>query len=176
MVDLYKLISDLCEQKGVSGGKMCADIGVSRSFMTELKKGRAKTITFATAQKLADYFNVSVDYFDPEKEKTPDAVAPRDEKYNEIIEFANETDEHREVMEAYVDNYGWYKQLSWKEVEERYQGKWDSEEDFAEHLFDELYSYEISDFARRYFDMEAFARDLFSGDYVFVDGHVFSER
>ena len=85
MVDLYKLISDLCEQKGVSGGKMCADIGVSRSFMTELKKGRAKTITFATAQKLSDYFNVSVDYFDPEKEKTPDAEAPRDSKYNEIF-------------------------------------------------------------------------------------------
>ena len=85
MVDLYKLISDLCEQKGVSGGKMCADIGVSRSFMTELKKGRAKTITFATAQKLADYFNVSVDYFDTEKEKTPDAEAPRDKKYEEII-------------------------------------------------------------------------------------------
>ena len=99
MVDLYKLISDLCEQKGVSGGKMCADIGVSRSFMTELKKGRAKTITFATAQKLADYFNVSVDYFDPEKEKTPDAVAPRDEKYSEIFRLLDSLPEQK-LLEA----------------------------------------------------------------------------
>ena len=98
MVDLYKLILDLCEQKGVSGGKMCADIGVSRSFMTELKKGRAKTVTFATAQKLADYFNVSVDYFDTEKEKTPDAVAPREEKYNEIFNlFYNLSEENMKL-------------------------------------------------------------------------------
>ena len=99
MVDLYKLILDLCEQKGVSGGKMCADIGVSRSFMTELKKGRAKTVTFATAQKLADYFNVSVDYFDTEKEKSPDAVAPREEKYNEIFNLLSALPEEK-IAEA----------------------------------------------------------------------------
>lgn len=101
MVDLYKLILDLCEQKGVSGGKMCADIGVSRSFMTELKKGRAKTITFATAQKLADYFNVSVDYFDPEKEKTPDAETSRANehiKFNELLDTLPE-EERQKVYE-----------------------------------------------------------------------------
>ena len=99
MLDLYKLISDLCEQKGVSGGKMCSDVGLSRSFMTELKKGRAKTVTFATAQKLADYFNVSVDYFDVEKEKTPDAVAPREEKYNEIFNLLSALPEEK-IAEA----------------------------------------------------------------------------
>lgn len=101
MVDLYKLISDLCEQKGVSGGKMCADIGVSRSFMTELKKGRAKTVTFATAQKLADYFNVSVDYFDTEKEKTPDAEAPRVSEHNNFIELLDTLpeEEQQKVLE-----------------------------------------------------------------------------
>ena len=99
MADLYKLISDLCEKKGVSGGKMCADIGISRAFMTELKKGRAKTVTFATAQKLADYFNVSVDYFDTEKEKTPDAEAPRDKKYEEIINLLSALPEEK-IAEA----------------------------------------------------------------------------
>ena len=78
---------------------MCADIGVSRAFMTELKKGRAKTVTFATAQKLADYFNVSVDYFDTEKEKTPDAVAPREEKYNEIFNLLSALPEEK-IAEA----------------------------------------------------------------------------
>ena len=78
---------------------MCADIGVSRSFMTELKKGRAKTVTFATAQKLADYFNVSVDYFDTEKEKSPDAVAPREEKYNEIFNLLSALPEEK-IAEA----------------------------------------------------------------------------
>lgn len=99
----------------------------------------------------------------------PDEIA-------EIITFANETEEHREVMETYVSNYGWSKQLTWDDVSERYQGKFDSEEEFAEHIFDELYAYEMPDFARRYFDYEAFARDLFMGDYTFVDGYVFSEH
>ena len=31
---------------------------MSRSFMTELRKGRAKSITLETAQKIADYFGV----------------------------------------------------------------------------------------------------------------------
>ena len=34
----------------------------------------------------------------------------------------------------------------------------------------------MPDFARRYFDYEAFARDLFMGDYTFVDGYVFSDH
>ena len=96
------------------------------------------------------------------------------DEIEEIIAFANESDEHREVIEAYISNYGWHKQ-TWKDVEQQYHGKWDTEEDFADHIFDELYSYEMSDFARRYFDMDAFARDLFTGEYIFVDGHVFSE-
>ena len=98
------------------------------------------------------------------------------DEIEEIIAFANESDEHREVMEAYISNYGWSKQLTWDDVSERYQGKFDTEEEFTEHIFDELYAYEMPDFARRYFDYEAFARDLFMGDYTFVDGHVFSER
>ena len=76
---------------------MCADIGVSRAFMTELKKGRAKTVTFATAQKLADYFNVSVDYFDTEKEKNPDTnVSEVDLRIANVIKVM--TDEQKELF------------------------------------------------------------------------------
>ena len=58
---LYENIKSLCEEKGVSGGKMCLDIGASKSLMTGLKMGRAKSINMDTAQKIADYFGVSVD-------------------------------------------------------------------------------------------------------------------
>ena len=51
-----------------------------------------------------------------------------------------------------------------------------SQKQKSNHIFDELYAYEMPDFARRYFDYEAFARDLFMGDYTFVDGYVFSEH
>ena len=58
MADMYKKIDELLQQRGISGSKMSQDLGMSRSFMTELRKGRAKGITLETAQKIADYFGV----------------------------------------------------------------------------------------------------------------------
>ena len=60
MAEIYEIIDQLLEERGISGAKMCADLGMSRSFLTELRKGRAKGITMETAQKIADYFDVSV--------------------------------------------------------------------------------------------------------------------
>lgn len=62
MADIHLKIDQLLKERGISGAKMCADLGMSRSFMTELRKGRAKGITTQTAQKIADYFHVSTDY------------------------------------------------------------------------------------------------------------------
>lgn len=62
MADLYKIIDELLQERGISGAKMSSDLGMSRSFMTELRKGRAKSIKTETARKIADYFGVSTDY------------------------------------------------------------------------------------------------------------------
>lgn len=62
MADLYKIIDELLRERGISGAKMSSDLGMSRSFMTELRKGRAKSIKTETAKKIADYFGVSTDY------------------------------------------------------------------------------------------------------------------
>ncbi len=61
MPELYEIIDSLCRQKGISGAKMAADLGMSRSTLTELRSGRNRSFTLATAQKIADYFGVSVD-------------------------------------------------------------------------------------------------------------------
>lgn len=60
MADMYKKIDELLKQRGISGAKLSHDLGMSRSFMTELRKGRAKGITLDTAKKIADYFGISV--------------------------------------------------------------------------------------------------------------------
>ncbi len=60
MADMYKKIDELLKEKGISGAKMSADLGMSRSFMTELRKGRAKSVKIETAQKIADYFGVTL--------------------------------------------------------------------------------------------------------------------
>lgn len=62
MATIYEIIDRLCAEKGISGSKMCDDLGMSRSTLTELRKGRAKTLKLEKASKIADYFGVSVDY------------------------------------------------------------------------------------------------------------------
>ena len=60
MPEIYKKITGLCEERGISGSRMCLDLGLSRSFLTELKMGRAKSVTLETASLIADYFGVEV--------------------------------------------------------------------------------------------------------------------
>lgn len=62
MADVYKTIDMLLKERCISGAKMSSDLGMSRSFMTELRKGRAKGIKAETAQKIADYFGVTVGF------------------------------------------------------------------------------------------------------------------
>lgn len=75
MCILYESILSLCKERGIKGGKMCVDLGLSKSLMTDLKSGRKKGITAETAQKIADYFSVSVDRVlngqDAKKESVP---------------------------------------------------------------------------------------------------------
>ena len=41
---------------------MCTDLGLSKSLMTDLKSGRKKGVTAVTANKIANYFGVSIEY------------------------------------------------------------------------------------------------------------------
>ena len=75
MADMYKTIDELLAKKGVSGAKMASDLGMSRSFITELRKGRAKSVKLETAQKIADYFRVPVEMLlGEETKKSPDGL------------------------------------------------------------------------------------------------------
>lgn len=62
MENLYTRIESLCNEKGIRPGRLCAVLELSRSLMTDLKMGRKKTVNAQTAQKIADYFGVSVAY------------------------------------------------------------------------------------------------------------------
>ena len=68
MCTLYERIIDLCEKKGVKGGKMCTDLGMSKATLTELKMGRQTGLTATKAQKIASYLGVSVGYLLGEEE------------------------------------------------------------------------------------------------------------
>ena len=62
MSDLYSNIHALCEKEGIKDGTLCGNIGIRRSFLSELKAGRTKSLSAEVLSKIASYFNVSVDY------------------------------------------------------------------------------------------------------------------
>lgn len=69
MGTLYENILELCEQRGIKGGKMCSDTGISKGLLTDLKMGRRTGVSAVTAQKIATYFGVSVGYLLGEEDK-----------------------------------------------------------------------------------------------------------
>jgi transcriptional regulator with XRE-family HTH domain len=62
MSDLYNRIMSLCEKKGVSGYRMCKDIKIQPSILTDLKMGRQSGLSAKNADKMAAYFGVSVGF------------------------------------------------------------------------------------------------------------------
>ena len=66
----YDRFFELCEQAGVTPAKVAESIGVNKSTMYMWKK-QGTTPKYATLQKLADYFQVSIesllDYSDAEQ-------------------------------------------------------------------------------------------------------------
>lgn len=88
MSTLYDRLVSLCAGKGIKGGKMCTDLGISKSLMTDLKMGRKKSVSAETAQKIASYFGVSVGYLlGEETEKAPADDGKRNVS-DEDIQFA----------------------------------------------------------------------------------------
>lgn len=91
MATLYEILDLLCKEKGVKGGRMCTDLGISKSLMTDLKSGRKKGVNAETAQKIANYFNVSVGYLlgeEDEKKEQPIESDGLSEKRKALIDFA----------------------------------------------------------------------------------------
>lgn len=61
MAELYENILKLCQQAGITGGKLCQDLGFSRSTLSDLKSGRISSLSSQKLQRIAEYFTVPVD-------------------------------------------------------------------------------------------------------------------
>ena len=99
MLFAYDLIEELCIKKGVSITALCRECGISRSLLTDYKKGRIKSLSADTLCKIADYFGVSVGYLcgAPMTAATEEAlktalfgegVVVTDEMWNEVKRYA----------------------------------------------------------------------------------------
>lgn len=110
MCTLYERIIKLCDSKGVAGSRMCLDLGLSKSTLSNIKNGRVNTLSTVTAQKIASYFGVSVGYLlgeeekEEQKENAPVAVSDEDVK---VALFGGDTEVTDEMWDE-VMNYAEY--------------------------------------------------------------------
>lgn len=98
---------------------------------------------------------------------------PSEKEFERINEFAALDEDKKEAYEIYLDNYN--EDATIEEFEERYEGKYDSGEDFAEHLCEECgYFKNLPQWLQCCIDYSAVWRSLDTGcDYSEFDGHIF---
>lgn len=97
MCSLYNVISSLCDSRGITGSKMCAETGISKGLLTDLKMGRRTGVSAVTAQKIADYFGVTVGYLLGKEEKMPTVTGEQ----KETPDQPELTEDEKELLEFY---------------------------------------------------------------------------
>lgn len=87
---MYEVFEHLLQSYGISAYKFCKDTGISQSTISTWKK-KNNLISGELAKKIADYFNVSIEYLMTGEEKD------RGEKY-----YLN--DDTAEIAQAVFEN------------------------------------------------------------------------
>ena len=105
-------------------------------------------------------------------ENIPDSMIRESWISEEVFELAGESlsDEEYEALFEWLDDGNDYDLSAFRDA---WQGRHESETDYAEHLADELGYFRMMENAglqASYFDVEAFSDDLFCGDYWMSDG------
>lgn len=103
MCTLHSRIIELCRERGISGSRMCLDLGMSKSTLSDLKSGRKKSFTAETAHKIASYLGVSVAYLLGEEEKDikkeqPVMADELSEKRKALMQFVMSVPEDKAEM------------------------------------------------------------------------------
>ena len=97
-------------------------------------------------------------------------------EFDLIQAYSELDDDEREAFEVYVSAFGSSRDdvSIFDNFREAYNGKWSSEEEFAEQLAEDCCMlHGAPESLKMYFDYKAFARDLFIDDYYFESGFVF---
>lgn len=94
----------------------------------------------------------------------------------EIVEALEGADDP-EALREFAEAFGYDIPEAGAKFADAYHGQWSSKGDYAEDYVDSCGLLDANSWAARYFDYEAFARDLFLDGYTMTDsGHVFSDN
>lgn len=87
----YDVYQNLCKQINKAPSRVAIELGLNKSTVS-VWKNKAAVPSGETLQKVADYFNVSVDYL-LEKEETSPAESAEDETLEELLNRLKTRDE-----------------------------------------------------------------------------------
>ena len=99
MFFVYDLIEELCLKNNITVTKLCKDCKIPRSTLSDYKKGRIKSLSADTLCKIADYFNVSVDFLCGTSKELSDEESLKKAIFGEDF---NVTDEIWSELKNYV--------------------------------------------------------------------------
>lgn len=94
---LYEKILYLCNLRGIKPGRLCSELGLSRSIMSDMKMGRTKSLSAKNSKIIADYLGVSVGYLlgEEEKENSPNEFVLTEGERELISLYRQIPNEHR---------------------------------------------------------------------------------
>lgn len=83
---MYEIIEQLCSERGIKPGRLCAELGISRGTLSDLKASRTKKLSAENIAKISAYFGVSADrLLGKETEKIPVESGKRTVSDDEIM-------------------------------------------------------------------------------------------
>ncbi len=91
MSALYDAVENLCHARGISVSRACTLAGVSPGILSDLKKGRKKSISVKTAAKLAHALGVSLDALSGASQGDEDAFLAF---YGQVKAYLDEKDKN----------------------------------------------------------------------------------
>lgn len=102
---MYSVFRHLLQEKGVSAYQVSKDTGVSQQTLSAWKNGKSKP-SLTTIQKLADYFDVSVEYLLNGKDSShPAQISPLTEEEESNIGINRElTESEKARTYLYIDS------------------------------------------------------------------------
>ena len=62
MCELHKRIEQLCKSNGTDITKMCRELSISRSALSELKRGKSQSLSVDKLVKISKYFGITIEY------------------------------------------------------------------------------------------------------------------
>ena len=91
MCKMYDRLKALCDEKGITGYKMCKDTGMQPSIMTDLKAGRKHTLSAKSMAKVAEYFGVTIEYLMSGSDRQKDDLSKsqsEDPVYHKVYKYS----------------------------------------------------------------------------------------